>query len=86
MIAGVRHQGREGWLAVPSAILIAMALFPTQLSQLHIPGIWFPFGVGVSRTEYGIAAFFFAEAALLLHRLLSFAPRDSSKLPTLKAL
>jgi hypothetical protein len=73
-VAGVRHQGREGWLAVPAVLLIAMSLFPGELSLLHIPGIWFPFGVGVSRTEYAIAVFLAYMPALLVHRLLAFAP------------
>ena len=71
---GVRRQGREAWLAVPAVGLVAMSLFPTEISLLRIPGIWFPFGVGVSRTEYAIAALLIAMPALLVHRLLAFAP------------
>jgi hypothetical protein len=37
-----------------------------------VPGIWFPFGVGVSRTEYAYIVFDFLLLALLLHRLYSF--------------
>lgn len=80
-VAGVRQQGREGWLAVPLVVLIAMALFPTEVTLLHIPGIWFPFGVGVSRTEYAIAVFLLVMPALLAHRLLAFAPRRIRVLP-----
>ena len=73
-VIGVRQQGREAWLAVPAVVLVAMALFPTEISLLRIPGIWFPFGVGVSRTEYAIAVLLIAMPALLVHRLLAFAP------------
>jgi hypothetical protein len=31
------------------------ALFPSELSALGLPGIWFPFEVGVSRTQYALA-------------------------------
>jgi hypothetical protein len=74
-VAGVRQRGREGWLAVPVVLLIALALFPTEVTLLHVPGIWFPFGVGVSRTEYAIGVFLLAMPALFAHRLLAFAPR-----------
>jgi hypothetical protein len=69
-VLGVRHQGRDGWLAVPAVLLVAMCLFPGELSLLHIQGIWFPFGVGVSRTQYAIAVLLLAMPALLVHRLL----------------
>jgi hypothetical protein len=45
----------------PAAILalaaMSVGLFADELSQLHAPGIWFPFGVGVSRTQYAYAVF-----------------------------
>lgn len=77
-VAGVRQQGRDGWLAVPAVLMIAMSLFPGEISLLRIPGIWFPFGVGVSRTEYAIAVFLLLMPALLVSRLLRFAPARHS--------
>jgi hypothetical protein len=44
-------------------------LFPQDISALHVKGIWFPFGVGVSRTEYALAALNIPLFALLLRRL-----------------
>jgi hypothetical protein len=70
---GIRKQGREGWLTLPAIILISTGLFAQELSYLHVPGIWFPFGVGVSRTEYAYAAFDVVLFALLMRRLLFFA-------------
>lgn len=67
-VAGVRTEGRAAWLAVPLVVLIGMTIFPGEVSLLHIPGIWFPFGVGVSRTEYAVAAFLVAEPLLLIYR------------------
>jgi hypothetical protein len=73
---GVRQQGREGWFAVPAVVLISVGLFAQELSALHIRGIWFPFGTGVSRTQFAYAAFLVAQFALLLRRLLLFARRE----------
>ncbi|MGH7648649.1 MAG: glycoside hydrolase [Gemmatimonadaceae bacterium] len=72
---GIRFEGRDGWLALPAVGLISIGLFAPELSALHIPGIWFPFGTGVSRTQFAYAAFDAALFALLWHRLLTFAPR-----------
>ena len=49
--------GRRQWLAAIAAVLVSIGLFAPELSALHIPGIWFPFGVGVSRTQFAYAAF-----------------------------
>jgi hypothetical protein len=51
-------QSKNGrWLTLPAIILIAAGLFAQELSAIHVPGIWFPFGVGVSRTQYAYAGF-----------------------------
>ncbi|HEY2445828.1 MAG TPA: hypothetical protein VGI20_08850 [Rhizomicrobium sp.] len=65
----LRRPGSERWFALPAILLISIGLFAQELSMLHVPGIWFPFGVGVSRTEYAYAAFDVALFVLLLHRL-----------------
>jgi hypothetical protein len=70
---GIRIQRREGWLSLPAALLISIGLFAPELSALHIPGIWFPFGTGVSRTQFAYAAFDVVLFALLLGRQLFFA-------------
>ncbi|HXB23352.1 MAG TPA: hypothetical protein VNV25_01355 [Gemmatimonadaceae bacterium] len=57
--------GRRQWLAVIAAVLVSIGLFAPELSALHIAGIWFPFGVGVSRTQYAYAAFDLVLFALL---------------------
>lgn len=65
----------EGWFAVPAIALVSIGLFAQEVSMLHVPGIWFPFGTGVSRTQYAYAAFDVAMFAVLLRRLLGFATR-----------
>jgi hypothetical protein len=63
---------REKWFAIPAILLVSVGLFAQELSLIGIPGIWFPFGVGVSRTEYAYAIFDTVLLALLLRRLYSF--------------
>jgi hypothetical protein len=36
--------------------LICIGQFAGELSMLRVPGIWFPFGIGVSRTQFAYAA------------------------------
>jgi hypothetical protein len=76
VLRGVRQQGGDGWFAVPAMVFLAAGLFAQELSALYIPGIWFPFGVGVSRTQYVFVPFAIGLFALLMHRLLGFASRQ----------
>jgi len=69
-----RRPGRERWLTLLAIVLVSIGLFAQELSTLHVPGIWFPFGTGVSRTEYAYAAFDLALFALLLRRLYGLQP------------
>ncbi len=75
VILGVRRGGTDAWLAVPAVVLLGAGLFAQELSVLRIPGIWFPFGVGVSRTQFAYAGFDVALFALLMRRLLGIARR-----------
>ncbi|NVE01783.1 glycoside hydrolase family 2 [Massilia sp. BJB1822] len=52
---GIVRYGRLRLLALPTTLIMGVALFPGELSALGLPGIWFPFGVGVSRTQYALA-------------------------------
>lgn len=63
---GIRQQGKEGWLFLPAVLMISTGLFAQEISELHIQGIWFPFGVGVSRTQYAYAAFSIVMFVLLI--------------------
>jgi hypothetical protein len=40
-------------LATMASILVAQ--FAGELGSIGVPGIWFPFGIGVSRTQYAYA-------------------------------
>ena len=72
---------RDRWLLVAAILLVSIGLFAQELSLIGIPGIWFPFGVGVSRTEYAYAFFDIALAALLLRRLNSLRAGADRRAP-----
>jgi hypothetical protein len=74
---GIRQQ-RNGWLTVPALLLVSIGLFAQELSALGIQGIWFPFGTGVSRTQFAYAAFDVALFILLWNRAQVFAERCRS--------
>jgi hypothetical protein len=59
--------------ALLAMALVAVGLFGTELGYLHLKGIWFPYGVGVSRTEYSYVALAPILWVLLIGRLRGFA-------------
>lgn len=65
----VRRKPQQGWFVALAAAAMSVGLFADELSLAGVPGIWFPFGVGVSRTQYAYAIFDIAFAGLLLRRL-----------------
>ncbi|WP_394828003.1 hypothetical protein [Pendulispora albinea] len=71
--AGIRRMGRRAWPVLPVVLLGLVVQFAPELNALHVPGIWFPFGVGVSRTQFGFAGLIVVLTALLFGRLLSIA-------------
>lgn len=73
IVRGVRASQRDGGFALAAAGFLAVGLFARELSSIAVPGIWFPFGIGVSRTEYAYFCFDVALAVLLLRRLYSFS-------------
>jgi hypothetical protein len=50
----------------------SISVFGRELSQLGVPGIWFPYGVGLSRSECANAAFGVMLFIYLLQRLRRF--------------
>lgn len=55
-----------GALGVLAAVLAGVGFFAEELSNLHVKGIWFPWGVGVSRTQYAYAGLIVVLFALIL--------------------
>jgi len=79
---GIRQQARETWFALPAVLAVSTGLFTAELSFLHIPGMWFPFGVGISRTDFAYLAFGPLMFAVLLRRLWSHARPMPTAAPT----
>ncbi len=66
---GIRKQGTKDLFVLVAALLVTIALFPKEVSELHIiPGIWFPYGVGVSRGQFFYAAFVFVMYGVLIQK------------------
>lgn len=66
---GIHKQGAKDLLVLLAALLVSIALFPKEVSKLHvIPGIWFPYGVGVSRGQFFYAAFVFVMYVILIQK------------------
>lgn len=63
-------------LAALAAIFVGVGLFATELNVLGIPGIWFPFGTGVSRSQYAYAVFIALLFALILMRSAGYGRRE----------
>jgi hypothetical protein len=49
------REGPTRIMAIAAMALILVAQYADELSSLGAPGIWFPFGIGVSRTQYAYA-------------------------------
>jgi len=51
----VARHGEHRLLVLPAMLLTTTGLFAADLSALGVPGIWFPFEIGVSRSQYAYA-------------------------------
>lgn len=70
-VVGLRRRQPDRLLAFFVVLLVAVSQFSVEVSALGVPGIWFPFGVGVSRTQYAYAALIVGLAILLIRRIQS---------------
>ncbi len=75
-IAGLRKRGPDRLLAFIVVLSVAVSQFSGELAALGVPYIFFPFGTGVSLTQYAYAAIIVSLAALLIRRVQrACAPR-----------
>jgi hypothetical protein len=51
----IARDGPDRVPALLALLLVAVGQFAEELSAIGLVGIWFPFGVGVSRTQYALA-------------------------------
>jgi len=65
----IRGRTMASYFGALAAILVGIGLFATELNFVGVPGIWFPYGVGVARGQYAYAAFVVVMFGLLLERL-----------------
>lgn len=54
--ANIVRMPRFRFTAVAALLAMFVVLFSGELSKIGIPGIWFPFGVGVSLTQFALVA------------------------------
>ncbi len=66
---GFRERGLEAWFALPAVVTVSIGQFSGELLAFGVPGIWFPFGMGVSLANYAYLASTPAIALLLWSRL-----------------
>jgi Stage II sporulation protein E (SpoIIE) len=76
VVEGIRRQGVEGWLVLPLVVLRGIRAFGTQLSLLHIPMVWFPFGAQFGLGDIASLLVAVAIALLLLRRLVRSVKRQ----------
>jgi serine phosphatase RsbU (regulator of sigma subunit) len=67
---GIRKEGREAWLVLPAFVPTLIGQFQTELSALHIPTYWSPFGMIIFLGQIGFDLSAAALSLLLLRRLI----------------
>ena len=85
--ARIVRSGPMRILALVTLALIVVALFGGELlDPIGVPGIWFPFGIGVSRTQYVYAIAIPLLAFLIVRTLVSeeSASRTNSAMLTVE--
>lgn len=61
--------GLKEWLTILASIIISIGIFPKEVSDMHIiPGIWFPYGVGVTRGQFGYGIFALLMFVILIQK------------------
>jgi hypothetical protein len=73
-----RKASNASWVLLFTILAGSVSIFARELRQLGVPGIWFPFGVGLSLSECANAAFGGILFIYLLQRLWRFVPIRSA--------
>ena len=77
-IVGLRKREPDRLLAFAVVLSVAVSQFSGELAALGVPYIWFPFGTGVSLTQYAYAVIIVSLAALLIRRVQRVAANRST--------
>jgi hypothetical protein len=76
--ARIVRGGARRFLALITLALITLSIFGDELlDPIGVPGIWFPFGIGVSRTQYIYAIFLPLMGFLIVRTLSGRSPRST---------
>ena len=73
---GARQRSERFWFVLAALMLISIGQFASELSTVGVPGIWFPFGTGVSRTQFAYAAF---DALMFGGLVMRCVPRNAAE-------
>jgi serine phosphatase RsbU (regulator of sigma subunit) len=76
VVEGIRRHGLDGWLVLPVVLLHGLSTFTIDLSRLHIPLLWFPFGIDLGLNQVAALLIAVLIAILLLRRLLQSVKRQ----------
>ncbi len=68
VVFGIRRQGREGWLALPAALLFAVSLFTRELLRLHVRQSWAVAGLHIDIGQITTIALSAALGILIIRR------------------
>lgn len=68
-VVGLRKRQPDRWLAFIVVLSVAVSQFSGELAAMGVPYIWFPFGTGVSLTQYAYAAIIVSLTVLLVRRV-----------------
>jgi len=82
IVLGYSHKAT--WALLLTVLAGSISIFAREVRQIGVPGIWFPYGVGLSLSECANAAFGSFLFIYLLRRLWYFVPavrNATGKLP-----
>lgn len=74
VVIALGYSRKTSWALLLTLLAGSMSIFARELHQLGVPGIWFPYGVGLSLSECSNAAFGGLLFIYLLQRLWRFIP------------
>lgn len=74
VVVWLGYSPRGRWVLFVAILTGSVSVFARELNELGVPGIWFPYGVGLSRSECANAAFAAVLFVYLIQRLWRFVP------------
>jgi hypothetical protein len=69
-IRGIFKNKTEGWLALPAVVLVVLSQYQQELTVLHLPGSFFPYGIAITLNAAATILSLAIITVLLLRRFL----------------